>query len=191
MILSEPIQKTLQSECANYIKKLRNCTPGSILLRGFFGKIDILKKFHHNLEFRKPRNTPENIHNLINARFEEEFGWKIRNGAFCYGFNLRNKEEPKELGYGPFYICFPVGNFKIVYSPTIIDMYGPISLSKKPIETILDEVDFTDEDLCKAIESGDRKHQNVSNEISIGVSSYYLIDYKFKDCINALIWKPS
>lgn len=185
----DELKRTLLSDCSAYIEGLRKCNPGDILLRGYFGKIEIAQAFSHNLNFRKPLHTPENIHNLVNARFETKFGWKIRNGVFCYGFNIRSNEVPKDLGYGPFHICFPIGDFKIVYSPTIIDMYGHITVTKQPIESIINELDYTDETLCEAINSGDRKHQNVGNEISVCVSTYYLVNYKYKDWVDQLVWR--
>lgn len=183
------LEKALFSDCVTYIEKLRACTPGSILLRGYFGEIKIAQKFHHNLLYRKPLNTPEDIHNTVNAKFEKKFGWRIRNGIFCYGFNIRSSEDPEELGYGPFHICFPNGDCKIVFSPTMIDMFDHISITDKELESVINEFDFRDGTLCEAIESGDRKDINVSNEISVCSNAYYLINYKYKEWVDELIWR--
>ena len=176
----------ISANCQEYLVTLRTCSKGSILLRGYKKEIVRVKKFYHDLEDRTPLNTPKEIHNSINQFYSPRFGWKVRNGIFCYGYNLEN-EKAKDLGYGPFYIFFPVGKFDFVYSPTFFDMYGYINESDDELDTTIKKLDFKNDSLCAAITSGE-KLDNLSNEISIKANTYYLIDYSFRKEVMHFIW---
>jgi hypothetical protein len=177
--------KILENDCKEYINLLKSCTKGSYLFRGFREQIDSYRKFDHNMDFRKPVNTPKKIHDLINSVFEPKFGWKIRNGVFCYGFNSSNG-NPNELGYGKQHILFPIGEFNFVYSPDHFDIYQFVTTVKVD-KNVIEGLIFKSDSIESAINSGE-KEDGLSNEISINVKSYYLINSKLTNIITDFIW---
>ncbi len=67
---------------------------------------------------RKPKDMPEIIHNLLDKKFEKNFGVKARSQGFFISNN------PSELfEYGTPHYVFPVGNYKLIYSKIIKDLY--------------------------------------------------------------------
>lgn len=182
----DKVIEILARKCKPYIDVLKTCERENILIRGSNDEIRIIKKFKHNLENRYPRNMPINIHNCLNTKYENVFNWKIRNGVFCYGCNLA-KNVKYNLGYGPNYIMFPIGEFEFVYSPNIFDLFEYFSESDKIIKDKLNDLCFSAEDLNEALKSGEDGN-DFSNEISLKTSEYFLVNFEFKDKIIEMIW---
>jgi hypothetical protein len=181
----ESILHLITKNCTKYIEELRLCSKGDLLFRGFKEPIDTYREFNHNLDNRSPVNTPKNIHNLINSIFDSQFGWKIRNGVFCYGANILTS-QPIDLGYGKQYLFFPIGEFDFVYSPQHFDIYQFVS-TVSPTEDTIKNIAFSNDSLQNAINSGE-KEDALSNEISVKSDHYYLINLNMKDVIIDCIW---
>ena len=180
------IFEMLTKDCRPYLDALQNCKKGHFLLRGFFYQIDDYKKFQHNLEFRKPKNMLPDIHNKINSYFEPIFNWKIRNGIFCYGFDIL-KNEPIDLGYGVFYLFFPIGEFSYVYSTEHFDLFGFIDRAKENIDDLIEELVFRDDNFCDVMILRD-EYNNFGNEVSVKANSYYLVNTRFAESFSKKIW---
>jgi len=109
---------------ANFIKK--NCQPvlrelnsqetPPLLYRGIKSNDPIfIGTVRKN---RRPKDTGIEYHNLFNNSFFKLFGWKPRSeGLFVSG------EVWSTKSYGDTYIIFPMGDFKFIYSPNVIDLY--------------------------------------------------------------------
>ena len=174
------------SECSEFVSALKECPKGYFLYRGSHFQIPEHQLFTSRLENRIPVNTPQEIHDKVNEFFEVKFGWKIRNGVFCYGYtSLEN--FPRDLGYGPQFLCFPVGGFEFVYSPDHFDLCGHFYRNKPKTEDEIRSLKFGDKSLEGAINSRSAE-EDLSNEISIKVSSYYLINTKHRDSLVEMIW---
>jgi hypothetical protein len=67
---------------------------------------------------RKPRDTPKQIHNILDNVLFEKFGWYPRStGVFAFeSINLVRQ-------YGEPYMIFPVNGYKYIWSPDINDFY--------------------------------------------------------------------
>ena len=64
---------------------------------------------------RNPRNTQQWLHEIIDEGFNEVFDYRYRSAAvFC------STEPSRE--YGSAYAVFPVGIFKICFSPSVYDL---------------------------------------------------------------------
>lgn len=185
-MLATNIWDIINKDCQEFIKSIRLCKKNVFILRGHFYQIQGIQKFQHDVKYRRPRNMPQNIHDEINIYFEDKFGWKIRNGVFCYGFNLA-EHNPIDLGYGIFHLFFPIGNFKFVFSDEHFDLFGSINNSIEPIETVIKNLKFDDKDFCRAL-TLQPKFDNFSNEISFNTSSYYLINTIYYQEISRFIW---
>lgn len=183
----EDILTILNNECSYFLNILKHCQKGHFLLRGYFYDIETLKKFNHNIEYRTPKNMPLHIHNEINEYFEPSFKWKIRNGIFCYGFDVMN-HKPKDLGYGIFYLFFPIGEFQYVYSPDHFDLFGSINQTKTDSLSLITTLIFKEDKLCEALKIRE-EFDYFSNEISVNAKSYYLVNISLANYISANIWR--
>lgn len=181
----DSLLKIIEADCCEFVNQLKHCEEGSFLFRGYNKEIATFNEFTHNMDYRKPVNTPLEIHNKINQTFKNKFGWNIRNGAFCYGMNIL-KYEPFDLGYGTQYIFFPVGKFDFVYNPQHFDLYryfSTIKNSKSSIDTLI----FKNDSLANAMVSGNLD-DGFSNEICIRTEEYFLINKKFAPELIEFIW---
>lgn len=138
---------------------------------------------------RKPKDTPEKIQKMVDAKFYKEFGWKPRSqGVFATG-SLEFADN-----YGTTYLFLPIGNFHFVWSKDVEDFFLDIpwqeTYSKKyndavgewdikfapghtqKINDLIDEhiTGFRDNDLKGAAASG--------HEIMFDCDRYYMIDMK-------------
>jgi hypothetical protein len=179
------IVKILTESCSEYISSLSICKRDSYLLRGYKKPIPSFEKFNHDLMDRKPLNTPHKIHDTVNSIFFKKFNWKIRNGVFCYGFHFGHN-KPIDLGYGKQYLFFPIGGFDFVYNPDFFDFYHYVT-ENETSQKDFEKLNFLNDSLKNAIEAGD-KEDDLSNEISVKVSSYYLVNPKYREEISRVIW---
>jgi len=70
---------------------------------------------------RYPKDTPEFIHNSLDDEFEKKFGWRPRSSGV---FVTARKSDAKS--YGDAYIFFPVGKYRYIYNPNIVDLFGEV-----------------------------------------------------------------
>lgn len=67
---------------------------------------------------RNPKDTPLEVHKLLDKLFHKKFGVKARSNAlFC------TNEYLATLQYGNPYYIFPIGKYKTIWSPDISDLY--------------------------------------------------------------------
>jgi hypothetical protein len=177
------IIELLLTDCTQYINALKSCDRYRVLVRGSEDPVGMIKEYQHNLEFRKPKNMPISIHNQINEEFEPMFGWKIRNGVFCFGYDLKMNMN-RNIGYGFNYLLFPKGEFEFVYSTDFFDLVAHLY----PFDYVsLKDLVFLSNDLNDALKES-KVEKNFSNEISLKTSEYYLVNPELKDEIIKLIW---
>jgi len=67
---------------------------------------------------RRPRDTPQEIHEMIDSAFKDAFGWYVRSEGV---FTISYKSSAKV--YGTPYLFFPVGKYKYVWSTNIEDIF--------------------------------------------------------------------
>lgn len=116
---------------------------------------------------RKPRDTPEDIHEWADNWFYENFGIRARsNTMFC------TSEASKTKQYGELYIVFPIGNFEIIWSHRLKDLYTEWMVTKglefwKDYFLTSFAKTYHKGNLQKAIKSG--------NEIMLHCDEYYIL----------------
>jgi hypothetical protein len=186
---SETIFKILSQNCSNFLADLKKCPKGHFLVRGYFYDIQDLKEFNHNLDFRKPKSMNPETHEKINNYFLPIYNWKIRNGIFCYGFDLINR-KPVDLGYGPFYIFFPIGEFEFVYSRDHFDLWAYFELTKGDKDEMIKNLKFQNTSLRDAMQLN-VEFDYFSNEISVKANAYYLINIKHSLNLVKQIWNSN
>lgn len=174
----------IEKNCRPYITLLQQ-TKYKILVRGYNDPIADIKEFKHNIQYRVPRNTPQNIHDRLNEKFESVFGWKIRNGVFCFGIDFDNNIK-YNLGYGDNYFFFPQGEFEFVYSRNVFDLYEYFNEIGGTIEDKLKNIKFESNDFDLATHIP--VDSDYSNEISLKVNDYYLVNMNLREQVKELIW---
>lgn len=182
----DEVFEILKRDCGYYLSILSKCKKGHFLIRGYNYEILSYRMFEHDIEKRKPRNMPLQIHTKINNYFLKQFGWKIRNGVFCYGFDMLS-HSPIDLGYGPFSLFFPIGEFSFVYSPDHFDLFGTVNQSKQNIDDLIATFVFRNTEFCAVMETNE-EYDYFGNETSVKVSRYYLVNPSFADYFNTKIW---
>ena len=146
--------------------------PPSLLYSGRKSSEDFIsRKVRKN---RKPKNTPERIHNWLDKWFEYKFGIKARSKSL-----MADNKKAIASTYGTPYIIFPVGKYKIIWSEEVPDLYDDIKLQvpKEEIEEVLDkeprEVENLDNSLIEILET--YKENNLKKALSIGETSFEIM----------------
>ena len=112
--------KTILKDCEIFINDLKKCDKGYFLSRGIYNKTYDIEKLSYDMD-REPRDTEIALHDQLNNWFEEYFGWMVRNGLFCFGRPKHNLDTD----YGSkSYLLFPIGDYDIVWSKYIDDLYS-------------------------------------------------------------------
>lgn len=106
----------LQEDCKQYISDVQKYYKGNFLLTGKKDEV-----FFDDREVRKdrtPKDTPRDIHILMDDWFKDEFGIRFRSNSFFASF-LRTVVSD----YGWPYLVFPIGEYLAVSSLKIKDIY--------------------------------------------------------------------
>ena len=172
----------VKHNCQPYLQQNRHPLTDSPLWRGMYpGNYSdaegSYQKRNVRLTDRKPRDTPMEVHKILNQVFIDKYNAPYRNALFTTG----RKMDIHDYGNG--YIIFPIGKFEFIWSPFISDLWRYVSdkfkLGPQPIpprdEQIKDvyeyinKIQYKQNDLEQAINSG--------NEIMMRCSSYYAIEF--------------
>lgn len=164
------------------VSHLKKCKPfiadwkisgGELLYSGRKMMADyIVKPVRQN---RQPLDTSYKIHDKMDDQFYKKFGIKARsNSIFCTSI-LYNAEK-----YGTPYYIFPIGNYEIIWSPWIFDLYSKVNfIDYLDIGNIVSQ--YKKGDLRGALRSG--------NEIMLHCKEYLAVKedtilvYKMKQLI--------
>lgn len=124
-----------------------------VLLRGIRASFDIAEKTAR-LEDRRPKNTPERVHNAVNNWFEQRFGHPWRNGIFTTG------KRSVASNYGNVYVCLPIGQFEFLYSPAVVDLFA--LLRDHPYASTLNDSDEKIKEYLNKLDNATFVHGNQS-----------------------------
>lgn len=115
----QPILDDIGKKCGPYIRVLTSSTVDKFLLSGRKNKPSYFKGTVR--KDRTPRDTPKHVHNYVDELFYDEFGIRARsNTLFC------SMDAHAVKTYGDPYLIFPIGQYKLIWSPEISDFYGDI-----------------------------------------------------------------
>ena len=187
----EEVIEILQKNCSEYLKVLKSLGSKekileNMLYRGIKGKDKYPEKGINKIkprENRKPKDTPEEIHELLDDLFKRKFGWSVRSKGVFATSDVGNAKD-----FGIAFPFFPADGFKFVYTWDIEDLlteldYQGIIWQTSPdtwemredidweeVKTTLKSIvnSYTDKNLSNAIQS--------RVEISFGCKFYYLTE---------------
>ena len=117
----------LKQDCSIFINDLKKQKKSFIefIYSGRKGSNTIIKKDVR--QNRRPLDTPEGIHDMIDNEFFDEFGYKPRSSSlFCY------VDYRKTMAYGKTYVIFPIDKYKLIWSPKVTDLYDHLSKKFRP-----------------------------------------------------------
>lgn len=174
----EEVLSKIKQDCSIYLKNIKKCSHDKMLISGrkpefFFFKDTVRKN-------RKPKDTSKYWHDYIDRWFYNKYKIKPRsNSLFC-------TSDPGEADkYGIPFLIFPIGKYKILYNPSVKDLYteiiqntefwdspNDIKQSKLYREKLLNNYILT-KDVCNGLKS--------SVEIMLLCDSYYAADYGYID----------
>jgi len=190
MRINELTESVSRGDMFEYLHQIkRDCDPYlNEVQRGSLGQYAMYRGVkRHNEPFiqkvthseRRPADTPSRLHEYFNDYFEDRFGYRYRNGIFASG-----SQEITEQ-YGNAYIIFPTGNFSIIWSSQVEDLYSVMEEWGIDVEPDDDEdVDAYDEsvedfrrDVLTTYRPG-RIHEALrsKHEIMIETDGYYAIN---------------
>lgn len=113
----EEAMEKIETHCIPYLKELKNVNKA--LLSGRRKKSSIFKgKVRKN---RKPVDTPMELHNYIDDYFKSSLGVEPRSNSLFANFSAFTTSN-----YGDVYFIFPVGRYKIVFNPDVLDLFNEI-----------------------------------------------------------------
>lgn len=152
----------MEKNCKPFLKAKRNLNPDDFLYRGIRGvPYDIfMRDVRKN---RQPLSTKREKHLELDKLFYEKFGIKARSQSlFC-------TSSPSDAkSYGPAWIIFPIGEYKILWSPEVVDLF--VYLTQHPSKPLKEVVSlYRMGGLKDAIKSG--------NEIMVSCDRYLAFIY--------------
>jgi hypothetical protein len=170
--------KNMSSECSEILNIYQDTFPDCLFRASDELSLFNLMERTPRMD-REPRDSPKQIHKMLNEMFEELFGWKVRSeGVFTTSSFL----YADIFGRHKYYI-FPTNGFKYVYNKTGYDRIytflrsffnasGKVKsdFSEKEITDVLKRLikhEYTDKNLKKAIKEAS------DVEIIIKCNKYY------------------
>jgi len=153
----DEVVEILKTKCKPFVSAFKAQSPVDLLYRGIKNPKNGLYSILNVRKDRKPLSTPESVTKILDAEFLKYFGIKARTQTlFCTGLDGYAKE------YGALYSIFPIGDFDLIWSPEIIDLFVtlPDNPEKLPPDEIIDLIDVKNNykrgknQLKKAIASG-------------------------------------
>ena len=181
-LLNEMISK-IKTECAPFIKNnygdlfSLNC-----LYRGVSARDKTMHGFIKGTQRsdRRPKDSPTRWHNIFNTYLMDEFNTPYRSSAI-----FASPSFSLAATFGAVYSIFPIGNYKLCYSPIIddpteelltptfnprliapLDNYGDISIALKQLDLVDDSFDKdavweTVENLWKSYYAGNTEFEEL------------------------------
>jgi len=113
-IVKERIE-LIEKNCQPFLKDLKKLNNRNLLYSGRPVTIDFTKKKVR--KNRKPKNTPEKLHQLIDDWFYDKFSIRSRSNVIFCIFHYYEAAL-----YGEPHVIFPIGKYKAVSSPIVLDL---------------------------------------------------------------------
>jgi hypothetical protein len=187
------LEKNVEKSFIDTIKKT------TYLFRGTSTFIDDFKIIQPRKD-RRPKDMPERVHKILDAKFKEKFGWNVRSeGVFTTSDRWLTDlhDDIKDVPYIT-YIFFPIKKFQFVWSKSVDDLYNVLQRKTKPKvknhnyrKNYVDEVEEADlieivDELLQTYTSGNlTKAIQSESEVVFKCDSYVLINMKINlDLLN-------
>lgn len=125
----------MAKDCKPFLKRLKRNNFDWFIFSGRKGTYKPFEKIKIRKN-RKPKDMPEIIHNALDEEFRDRFGVKARSQSF---FVLMSPQATTEYGK-PHYV-FPVGDYKLIYSYKIDDLYRYLDMRfARDLDVSMDDI---------------------------------------------------
>jgi hypothetical protein len=152
------------------------------LWRGSNDRIEYIKEFTPRKD-RRPRDTKQWVHELIDEEFEKRFGWRVRSeGTFA----TASKAHADTFG-DEGYLFFPFDGFEVVWSDKVSDLTNRLAEVNYSLDRFKEEEAEKMKILAKKLMDKWMKTYEEGNidkaiysmgEIAFKCSKYYLVSDK-------------
>lgn len=106
----------IYKDCQPFLKKALKDNYQNLFYSGRKSKDDWFKG---NVRTdRRPTDTNKVLHRDLDKMFQKKFGYLVRSSSIFVTNDIGVADS-----YGTTYMIFPIGNFKFVWSPGIVDLY--------------------------------------------------------------------
>jgi len=129
--------KLIAKECKPFLKQV-DYDPFNeyAMFRGIRYTDETLLKKEIRVDGRMPKDTPDQLHNKLNAYFQHHYGENWRDSIFVTG------DDGQAEFYGRSHLTFPIGDFKFLWSPMIRDLNSIVTSAG--LGDVLSLVDYDD-----------------------------------------------
>lgn len=162
---TDQIVDVIVQNCKPYLNAISNEPDDFVLYRGMSTKEPFVTK--QVQENRRPLGMDRKVHDLVDSWMYDKFGVRFRSNAI---FTSGHKGFATAFGHP--YAIFPIGNFKIAWSPEVNDLFDALDVdnetaTEENVDQALNDLNYQNSDLLAAIESG--------NEVMIHCDKYYAV----------------
>lgn len=176
----QDIVDNIKKKCAPYFKKAG--PTGDFLYRGVRSSSLSDKRLVHKVKprtDRRPLDTDKSLHALLDELFLKHKGWKARSEGV---FLTSNRSTAR--AYGKVFVMFPIGSFKFLYNPDIVDLTNYLNASNihsaSDAQNVFNDHPNAVEDMLKVIKGYTNKNlsagTNKDVEVMIKCKEYFLVD---------------
>jgi len=122
-----------------------------------------------------PRDSPNSLHNEVNALLKKKFGFPYRNGLFTSG------KWTQAANYGPVGVVFPIGKFEWLCNSEIDDLTGNFEMRMDHIKHVDKELyydtrsEMAIEQILQELNSSTTWYHNRDLESCIGFGTEIMI----------------
>ncbi len=146
-----PLIDRISALCQSYLRELTQCEGARHLYRG--ERTSSIFELRECPTDRTPRDTRPVYHRAADEWFLRQFGTRYRTESlFCTG----SQETAASYAKGQVRFIYPVGEFKVCWSPRVHDMFM-WTFNRDVAEFISfleDDAAYREGDLCSALSSG-------------------------------------
>lgn len=194
---AESIAKKLKKDCKPFLNEMKKIVSLNWMYRATEKQVKEIKKITPRTN-RKPRNMPIEMHEKLDNMFYKRFKWKPRSEGVFTSSDIWQLESV----YGNPYMFFPIGEYKYIYNPKIVDIYMTLDRNfnlsyaqyyqdfeqekrEKEEKRALEYLDivipeYTDKNLYGSYKRG--------VEVTFKCKSYYLVSRLYEDILKEIIY---
>jgi len=125
---SEPIFLQILQDCKPHLSAIDYDVAKYNLYRGIKNATDKFGKKTVRLTDRSPMDTPQELHDELNAYFDQKYGHPYRNGVFA-----TPRKKNAEF-YGTSFSIYPIGNYEMIHNEKIMDLTDQVVVTYQELK---------------------------------------------------------
>lgn len=120
----DEVLETLYRDCGEFIKELTEKKQYPLFRGSRYVDDTYIPGLYKKSSYPNRKNVDTNVYisELIDDKFKEKFGFRVRSENSIFA----SKDPYITNDYGYSYVFFPIGDYKYTYNPNITDLYSDI-----------------------------------------------------------------